>query len=127
MLTGQAVGVSAMVLSRDDRWLVSGGNRGTVFVYDRDNNFTPRRLDGRQPHNVRISQIILLPDGIHFFTVASDGGSFLWDPTESPLSPVRWMRDAICQEIVCGGRSGRDGPDTGAIVARFGDGTGPGL
>ena len=123
VLTGQAVGVSAMVLSRDDRWLVSGGNRGTVLVYDREDNFALRPLEGRPRHNLRINQIVLLPDGLHFFTVDTDGHTFLWDPSESPMSPRPWMSGAICQEIVCGGRSGRDGPDTGAIVARFGDGT----
>ena len=32
------------------------------------------------------------------------------------------MAGTVCEEIACGGRSDRDGPDTGVIVARFGDG-----
>ena len=43
VLPGQTVGVTAMALTRDDRWLISGGGRGTVLVYDRQNDFSRSR------------------------------------------------------------------------------------
>ena len=55
----------------------------------------------------------------------ADGRSFLWDLGQSPLSPRPWLEDLACQEVVCGGRIGPDGKDTGVVVARCGGRDGP--
>ncbi|HZW32076.1 MAG TPA: WD40 repeat domain-containing protein, partial [Isosphaeraceae bacterium] len=122
VLTGQAVGVTALALTRNDRWLISGGGRGAVLVYDRDRDFAPKLVAPRQPHNHRITQVVLLPDGVHFVSVDRDGQSMLWDPRESPLAPRAWLAGTTCQEVVCGGKLDPDGADTGIVVARCGDG-----
>ena len=50
VLTGHSVGVTALALSRDDRWLVSGCGRGTVLVHDLKRDFEPK---GPQDHRIR--------------------------------------------------------------------------
>src|SRR5262249_31699349 len=49
VLTGQAVGVTALALTRNDRWLISGGGRGAVLVYDRERDLAPKLVAPRQP------------------------------------------------------------------------------
>jgi WD40 repeat protein/uncharacterized caspase-like protein len=122
VLPGQTVGVTALALSRDEKWLISGGGRGSVLVYDRDHDFALQLLAARQPHNERINQIALLPDGFHFVSVDRDGRSFLWDPRQSPLAPQPWLEGVDCLEVACGGRREPDGQDTGLVLARGGDG-----
>jgi WD40 repeat protein/uncharacterized caspase-like protein len=121
VLPGQMVGVTAMALTRDDRWLITGGGRGTVLVHDRDKDFRTV-VEVRQPHDSRIRQIALLPDGQHFVSIDSDRQSFLWDLGRLPLSPQAWPEDGKCRQVACGGRSDRD-RDTSVVVAIADDGT----
>jgi WD40 repeat protein/uncharacterized caspase-like protein len=123
VLPGQMVGVTALALTRDDRWLITGGGRGAVLVYDREKDFTAVPMEADQPHDARIRQIALLPDGFHFVSIDAEGRSFLWDPSQSPLSPRTWPPGVLCREVACGGRSKHNGQDTGYVAARCGDGT----
>ena len=65
VLTGHAVGVTAMALSGDGRWLVSGGGRGEVLIHDLSRDFE-RQSVARQPHDEgsRVVQVAMLPDGV---------------------------------------------------------------
>jgi WD40 repeat protein/uncharacterized caspase-like protein len=124
VLPGQTVGVTGMALTRNDRWLITGGGRGAVLVYDRERDFKSVDVAGEQPHIAGIRQVALLPDGLHFVSIDADGQSFLWDPSQPSLSPRRWLEEnLICREIACGGRSNSNGPDTGYVVAHCGDDT----
>ena len=122
VLPGQTVGVTALALTRNDRWLISGGGRGAVLVYDRQKDFRLIPMTAGQPHIAGIRQIALLPDGLHFVSVDADGRSFLWDPSQAPLSPRPWLA-GVCREVAVGGRTGPDGQDTSFVAARCGDGT----
>lgn len=119
VLPGPMVGVTAMALTRDDRWLVTGDGRGTVLVHDRDKDFRTV-FPVRQPHDSRIHQIALLPDGQHFVSIDSDARCFLWDLGRLPLSPQAWPAGGRCRQVVCGGHGDRD---TGVVVAMAEDGT----
>jgi WD40 repeat protein/uncharacterized caspase-like protein len=122
VLAGQTVGATALALTRDDRWLISGGGRGTVLVHDRRNDFRPVPLAAGQPHVAGIRQIALLPDGLHFVSVDADGRGSLWDPSRSPLSPRPWPEGVGCREVAVGGRADPDGRDTGLVAALGVDG-----
>jgi WD40 repeat protein len=127
VLPQQAVGATALALSRDERWLISGGGRGSVFVYDCLRDFATVRLATRQPHIQRVTQIALLPDGFRFVSVDRDGRSYLWDPRVSPLEPKPWPdlgpgQRPRCLEVACGGRVDTDGADMGIVLVRCGDG-----
>jgi WD40 repeat protein len=121
VLAGQMVGVTAMALSHDDRWLISGGGRGLVLVHDLENfavNPAPK-----QPHNKGVAQVALLPDASHFVTVDRDGTAALWDLNASPLEPRPWPEQGPgqgtrCLEVAAGGNS-----NLGMVAARFGDET----
>ena len=104
VLPGQAVGVTAMAMTRDGRRLISGGGRGAVLVFDRQNDFKPIRLAAPQPHFKGVRQIALLPDDVHFVSVDADGQSFLWELGETSLSRRPWL-DVRC----LGGRLRRTG------------------
>jgi WD40 repeat protein len=123
VLSDQMVGVAAMALTRNDRWLITGGGRGAVWAYDRNRDFQSVPMAGAQPHKAGIRQIALLPDGLHFVSIDSDGQSFRWDPSQPSLAPKPWPANAVCREIACGGRSIPNGPDTGYVVAHCLDGT----
>jgi WD40 repeat protein len=121
VLTGHMVGVTAMALSHDDRWLVSGGGRGQVLVHDlREFTVVPAP---RQPHNFPVVQVMMLPDTSHFVTVDGQNTAALWDLSISPLEPRPWPeqgpgQQARCVELAAGGK-----PNLGMVAARFGDGT----
>ncbi len=123
VLPGQTVGVTALALTRNDRWLISGGGRGAVLVYDRQKDFRVIPLAVAQPHGASIRQIALLPDGLHFVSIDADGRSFLWDASQAPLLPQPWLADVACREVAVGGRTGPDGHDTSYVATRCGDGT----
>jgi WD40 repeat protein/uncharacterized caspase-like protein len=115
------VGVTALALSHDDRWLVTGGGRGAVLIYDLERDFKTK-LVSRQPHAKRIEQIALLPDGFHFVSLDRDGRAFLWDARESPQEPKPLIANRACKQIVSGGRFVPDGKDRGLVVAWCTDG-----
>ncbi len=121
VLTGHSVGVTALALSRDDRWLVSGGGRGTVLVHDLKRDFEPKE-PARPPHKIRVAEITFLPDGIHFVSVDRDGHGFLWDPREPSLAPIPWPAGNTCLEVACGGKRESRDKDTGVVVDRDLDG-----
>ena len=110
------VGVTALALSHDDRWLITGGGRGTVLIYDLERDFKTK-LISRQPHTKRIEQITLLPDGFHFVSLDRDGHAYLWDARESPQEPKLLIANRACKQIVSGGRFVADGKDSGLVVA----------
>jgi WD40 repeat protein len=118
ILTGHMVGASALALSGNDRWLISGGGRGVVLVHDlNDLGLLPAP---KQPHNKSVRQITLLPDGSHFITVDSDASAALWDLSVSPLEPISWPdpeKGLKCREVVAGGKG-----KLGLVAARTGDG-----
>jgi len=115
--TGHTVGATALGLSHDDRWLVSGGGRGAVLVHDlRDlSTQAPPRL----AHNMPVVQIAMLPDGDHFVSLDRDGRAFLWDLRLSPPDPEPWPDKTLrIREVTSGG-----GPQGGTVAARCGDGS----
>ena len=117
VLTGHSVGVTVLALSRDDRWLISGGGRGTVLVHDLKRDFASKEPP-RPPHAIRVAKITLFPDGIHFASVDRSGRGFLWDPRETPLAPKPWPQGSTCLEVACGGKFESRDKDTGVVVAR---------
>ncbi len=92
------------------------------MVYDRDRDFQLVPMAGEQPHQDRIHQIALFPDGLHFVSFDAQGHSFLWDPSSPSLSPRLWLKNVVCRAIASGGRSGVNGPDSGHVVVLCGDG-----
>ncbi len=90
VIAGQTVGVTSILLSRDERWLVTGGGRGAVFVYNRQQDYARRAMIARQPHHERIVQLAMLPDGDHFVSIDRTGHGHLWDLRESSLAPRSW-------------------------------------
>ena len=107
VLTGHAVGVTSLGLSRDGRWLVSGGGRGEIFIHDLAHDFA-RRSVGRQPHDerARVEQIVMLPDGKHFISIDSKAQAFLWDLAQPSLSPRPWLSEVACRQVIRGRRRG---------------------
>jgi WD40 repeat protein len=116
VLTGHMVGVTAMALSHNDRWLISGGGRGLVLVHELASQFVIPAP--RQPHDKGVVQVALVPDTSHFITVDRGGTAAIWDLRVSPLEPRPWPeQDARCIEVAAGGK-----PNLGMVAARFGDG-----
>jgi WD40 repeat protein len=121
ILPDQLVGATSLAMSRDDRWLVSGGASGSVQIYERSRDYR-RKPYFVQPHLKRVEQIVLLPDGVHFVSVDQDALTFLWDLNETKPAPKPWLAGAECLEIACGGKPAGDGKDNGVILARTADG-----
>ncbi len=118
VLTGHMVGTTALALSGNDRWLISGGGRGAVLVHDLK-DFTLNPVP-KQPHITRVFQIAMLPDGSHFVTVDNDASAALWDLSVSPLEYKPWPdtdQGIKCREIAVGGKG-----KLGMVAARTGDG-----
>ncbi len=115
------VGVTALAMSHDDRWLITGGGRGTVLIYDLEQDFKTK-LISRQPHTKRIEQIALLPDGFHFVSLDRDGRAYLWDARESPQEPKVLIENRTCKQIASGGRFVPDGKNSGMVIAWCDDG-----
>jgi len=122
VLTGHSVGVTALALTRDDRWLISGGGRGTVLVHDLKRDFASKEPT-RPPHDtIGVAKIIMFPDRIHFASVDRSGRGFLWDPREAPLAPKPWPKGISTVDVVCGGKLEARDNDTGVVVTRDLDG-----
>jgi WD40 repeat protein len=102
VLTGHWVGVTALGLSRDGRWLISGGGRSRVMVNDLTRDFALKRIL-RQPHESRIERVLVLPDGIHFATIDQNGKSFLWNLNDPVLRAQPWLADQECRREAEGG------------------------
>src|SRR5579875_582006 len=119
VLTGHAVGVTAMALSGDGRRLVSGGGRGEVMIHDLSRDFA-RQSVVRQPHDEgsRIVQVAMLPDGPRCTTVDSTGRAVLWDLSRPTPAPAPWMEGVVCRKVATGG-IGKEG----IVAALCGDGT----
>lgn len=119
VLTGHAVGVTALGLSSNGKWLVSGGGRGEILIHDLTQDFA-RRSVARQPYEEgsRVEQIAMLPDGTHFVTIDSKGYGFLWDLGKPSLTLERWIQDAACRRVASGGSGGK-----GIVAALCGEGT----
>jgi WD40 repeat protein len=119
VLTGHAVGTTALALSRNGRWLASGGGMGEVLVHDLANDLA-RVPIARQPGGggARVVQVVMLPDGSHFVTVDRKGASFLWDLGKPSLSFAPWIEGTSCLKVVAEGSAG-----VGAALALCGDGT----
>ncbi len=119
VLTGHAVGATALGLSSNGQWLVSGGGRGEILIHDLTQDFT-RRSVARQPYDEgsRVEQIAMLPDGTHFVTIDSKGFGFLWDLRKPSLTLERWIQDSACRKVASGGSGGK-----GIVAALCGDGT----
>jgi WD40 repeat protein len=119
ILTGHAVGATALAISRDGKWLVSGGGLGEVLVHDLSNNFTARPVLV-QPHEtgVRVDQVTVLPDDRHFVTVDRRGVSYLWDLADPSLSSRAWIEGTTCRRVAGGGKAA-----DGAVAVLCGDGS----
>ncbi|HKM55908.1 MAG TPA: hypothetical protein VJY33_21055, partial [Isosphaeraceae bacterium] len=119
VLTGHAAGTTALALSRNGRWLASGGGMGEVLVHDLANDGA-RVPIARQPGGggARVVQLLMLPDGTHFVTVDSKGASLLWDLAKPSLSFVPWIEGTTCLSVAAEGSAG-----VGAVGALCGDGT----
>ncbi len=102
VLTGHWVGVTALGLSRNGRWLISGGGRARVLVHDLSQDFALKQVI-RQPHDSRVERVLMLPDGVHFVTVDQNGKSFIWNLSEPVLKPVAWLADQECLREAEGG------------------------
>ncbi len=116
VLTGHSVGVTALGLSKDGRWLISGGGRSRVLVHDVTHDFAAKRIL-RQPHDRRIERVLFLPDGAHFVTVDQDGKSFRWNLAEPTLEAQAWLADQECRREAAGGDA-----DTGKVAVLCGNG-----
>jgi WD40 repeat protein/uncharacterized caspase-like protein len=118
VLSGHSVGATAMALSANGRWLVSGGGRGEVLVHDLTQNFA-RRTVARRHHDekTRIVQVAMLPDGARFITLDSQAHTFIWDLSATSLAPQPWLKDVECRQVSSGGVG-----DDGAVAAWCGDG-----
>jgi WD40 repeat protein len=118
ILTDHSVGATALGLSENGRWLVSGGGRGEVLVHDLSQSFT-RKSIARQPHqgDSRVSQVAMLPDGAHFVTVDSLARAYIWNMNPSSLTTQPWMKDVDCRQVRFGGRG-----EDGVVAALCGDG-----
>ena len=118
VLTGHAVGVTAMALSGDGRWLVSGGGRGEVLIHDLSRDFA-RQPVARQPHDEgsRVVQAAMLPDGVRCVTVDSRGHAVLWDLSRPTPAPSPWIEGIVCRQVATGG-AGKEG----IVAALSGDG-----
>jgi WD40 repeat protein len=122
ILPGHMVGATAMALSRDDRWLVSGGGTGSVLIYERARDYSLKQMATGKPHNTRVVQIALLSDGAHFVSIDQEARSYLWDLSEARAAPKPWLPGIECREVAVGGKRDSDGRDTGVTLARCGDG-----
>ena len=116
VLTGHWVGVTAVGLSRDGRWLISGGGRSRVMVNDLTQDFALKRIM-RQPHESRIERVLVLPDGIHFATIDQNGKSFLWNVNDPVLRAQPWLADQECRREAEGGDA-----ETGKVAVLCGNG-----
>ena len=103
-LTGHEVGVSALGLSGNGQWLVSGGGRGAsaILAYDLKQDFA-RKPVPIQPHIKGVVQVVMLPDGVHFVSVSRDA--------QLSLGPERFVPDSSALAGQCrmpgGGRRRR--------------------
>ena len=121
VLTGHEVGATALSLSADGRWLVSGGGRPAsgLLIHDLNKDFL--RLVPEQPHDQRVEQIAMLPDGNHFVSIDLAAQSFLWDLDTAPPEPRPWLDEAgkvKCLAVASGGDA-----ETGKVAAICGDKT----
>jgi WD40 repeat protein len=107
VLAGHEVGATALALSADGRWLVSGGGRpaNAILLHDLANDF---RLSAPGPkHMKRVDQVVMLPDGDHFVSLDDGARAFLWDLTQSPPSAQEWLPGAACRAVAAGGAKGQ--------------------
>jgi WD40 repeat protein/uncharacterized caspase-like protein len=116
VLTGHAVGATALAVSRDGHWIVSGGGSGRVLVHEVAEDFAPEAVV-RQPHEKRVDQVVMLPDGVHFATLDQDAHAFLWDLRQPALQPAPWLPDRECHDVRAGGDA-----KTGRVAVLCGDG-----
>lgn len=127
VLTGHEVGATALALSADGRWLVSGGGRPSsgVLVHDAENDY--RQVVQEQPHRQAVAQVAMLPDGRHFVSVDLGARSFVWDMSKAPPEPRPWLDrydarnekliEAVnCLEVAAGGND-----ENGKVAVLCGD------
>jgi len=120
VLTGHEVGANALALTRDGKWLLSGGGRSGVMVHAVTDDYQ-LKLINRQPHGRRVEQVVPLPDGRHFLSLDQQAKCFLWDLNEPALTPRPWLDKVDCLEVAVGGGAGKKEP--GIVAARCGDGS----
>jgi WD40 repeat protein/uncharacterized caspase-like protein len=127
VLTGHEVGATALAMSPDGRWLVSGGGRPSsgVLVHDAENDY--RQVVQEQPHRQAVAQVVMLPDGRHFVSVDLGARNFVWDTSKAPPEPRHWLdrydernekpiETVDCLEVAVGGDDER-----GKVAALCGD------
>jgi WD40 repeat protein len=87
-----------MVVSPDERHIVSGSYDGTVAVWDLDSG---TRLHSLQGHQESVNSVAVSPDGRHIVSGSYDGTVAVWDlesgrclaslTLDGPMASVAWQ------------------------------------
>ena len=108
VLSGHSVRVSALAMSPEETFLVTGGGRGSVIVHDLSRDFAVKPAGG-QPHTAdgglepSISQIVFLPDSNLFVSIDNQGKSFRWNLQEANLAPKPWLPKVVIRDMATAG------------------------
>jgi WD40 repeat protein len=103
--------VRAAAFSRDGRWIVSGGEDGTLRIWDRGDGRETARLLG---HQGAVTALALAPGGERLVSGGADGSVRVWETLSGreiavlrghrgEVSAVRWLDGS---RIVSAGRDG---------------------
>ena len=92
-IDGHSLGINALALSRDDRYLVSASNDATLKVWDFENGQELMTLAG---HGGPVTAVVITPDGQHAVSAAHFSGSRAedYEPHDNPL--IVWGRYLVC-------------------------------
>ena len=83
-IDGHSLGINALALTRDDRYLVSASNDATLKVWDFENGRELMTLAG---HGGPVTAVVITPDGQHAVSAAHFSGSRAedYEPHDNPL------------------------------------------
>jgi WD40 repeat protein len=99
-ISGPAEGTTALALSRDGKWLVSGGADHTVRLWSLPELTAVKALEG---HNDPVRDVAITPDSGHAASVGGESNVIIWDLStgaalqkyqhSGPVARVRFISD----------------------------------
>lgn len=112
------VGVTALALSPDGRYVASGDGAGQVRVWDLVAQ-SERAREGPSPHRSRISQVAFLPgeQANQLVSLDQDGRSVVWEPVGAALR----AKPLSSAEIIRMAAARRDGAAAAVLVEADGE------
>jgi WD40 repeat protein len=110
-LLGHAEDVTAVTVSPDGRWIASGSEDGSIFIWDAAIGTRVQELVG---HNRAVTGLAVSPDGERLVSTSQDGTTRLWSLTEGRQERV--LQEGVRYRGPVFGPVGRYNPN-GSLLA----------